>query len=337
VLPIVTGVAHQYFESIAASGPDDVWVAGGAGVTANLPGSPVPVLFRFDGSSWTHTPCPVPNHPGWNVNLHHVDALASNDVWVFGSSWTNLPSPQQDNFVAHWDGVQWALLPGAPIGAGAFCAVNAGELWAAGSTLWRFDGVQWMQAHTFTSQFGAGLNALDVLGPCEVFGAGGQTRIGQVAPFAARIDAPWYWGAQVRLPTQPSRAPATLVLQAPPLLGATVAAAIDDPTGALGSPAGACFWSLALLPAPGHPAPLAVPLGGASGGIGELFVDVTTLGHTTPFAPWSAATGPVVHTLAIPDQPAFLGLQVFTQGALFDAGATFRLVLTNGLDLRLGM
>jgi hypothetical protein len=336
VLPIVSGVGHQYFNSVSAFGPNDVWVAGGAGVPGNLPGTTVPVLFHFDGSQWTHQPCAVPNLPGWWVNLYDVEMLGSNDVWVAGVASTQLPTPQAQYFLSHWDGSTWTLQSGPPVGGSALRVVSATEIYSVGDGVWRWDGASWSQFGVFTSQTGAGLNAVDALGPCEVFAVGGQTRIGQIAPFAARLDAPQYWRTNVRLPSQPSRAPATLASVTPPRLGASVQVAIDDPGNAVGTPQALAFWVMAAGPAPGFPAPLLYGFGGSNGGPGELFIDLATTGYTTPAATWTSGNGPVHHAVTIPNQTNLAGMDLFTQGALVGVSGALPLVFTNGLDLHLG-
>lgn len=335
VLPIVTGVGHQFFSSISAASANDVWVAGGAGVVGTLPGSSVPVLFRFDGSQWTHTPCTVPSHPGWWVNLHHVQALSANDVWVFGASQTQLPTSQYEPFVSRWNGSTWTLLPSPPVGAVEYEVVSPTEVYAVGTAVWRFDGAAWTQTQQFTAQFGAGLNAVDSHASCGVIAAGGQSRIGQIAPFVMRLDAAGYAHSQVRLPSQQARAPGSLVAVIPPHVGGLAYVAIDDPSGALGAASAMTLWALATAPAPGYPAPVLIPFGGTNGAPGELFVDPMAIGYSPPLVPWTSA-GPTTQFLQIPNQPALIGASLYTQAALLDLAATLRLVFTNGLDLYLG-
>ncbi|MCC7064180.1 MAG: hypothetical protein IT456_15320 [Planctomycetes bacterium] len=337
VLPIVTGVGHQYFNSVSAAGPNDVWVAGGSGVTGNLPGSAVPVLFHFDGSSWTHLPCATPNLPGWWINLYDVEMLAPNDVWVAGIASIQMPTPQAQYFLSHWDGSNWTVLPGPPAGGSSLSVVSATEIYSVGAGVWRWDGANWSQTQAFTAQTNAGLGAVDALGPCEVFAVGGQSRIGQIAPFAARLDAPAYWRTNLRLPSQPGRAPATLVAVTPPRLGASLQVAIDDPGYALGTPQALAFWVMAAGPAAGFPAPMLYGLGGSNGGPGELFIDLATTGYTTAAAVWNLGNGPVHHAVTIPNQMNLAGMEVFTQGALIGVAGAMPIVFTNGLDLHIGL
>jgi hypothetical protein len=333
VLPIVTNVGHQYFTSVAANGPNDVWVAGGAGVVATLPGSSVPVLFHFDGSTWTHTPCPTPPHPGWIVNLHAVELVGTHAL-VFGVSSTQLPTPQHDPFLAHWNGSAWSLLPGPPLGAVTIEALAPNEIYAVGSNVWRFDGVAWTVVETFATIDGGGTNAIDAFGACGMFAVGGQSPIGQIAPFAARVVPAGAPHATLRLAAPMDRAPAALLATSPARIGTTLQVTCDDPSNALGTSAGVVVWALAATPAAGYPAPVALPFGGRGGSAGALFVDVATTGLMVN-ATWASGT-PSPLSLAVPLQPAFVGIDVFTQAALLDTVGAAGLLLSNGLDLRFG-
>lgn len=334
IVPIVTGVANQHFGAVAATGSNDVWAGGGAGSAGNLPGSSVPVLFHFDGSNWSHRPCATPNLPGWNVEIYDIEALAPNDVYVFGVASTQFPTLQSQQFLSHFDGTSWTLLPAPPAG-GAAKVISASDIYSVGSSVWHFDGSVWTEQFDFPQQFGAGLSGIDALGPCQLYAAGGQVLVGQVAPLAVRLDNPWSWRTGERLPTLPQRAPGRLQARRPPQLGNTMEVGIDDPGQALGAGVAVTFWMLALAPAPGYPAPMPFPIGGSGGSLGELFVPPGGIGYVS--APVLApAAGTAVHQASIPLQPAMLGLDLFSQGMLLDAGNAANLIVTNGLDLHLG-
>ena len=67
VLPVVTNVAHQYFTSVAASGPNDVWVAGENGT-----------LRHYNGTAWSAS------SSGTTAHLYALWGSAANDVWAVG-------------------------------------------------------------------------------------------------------------------------------------------------------------------------------------------------------------------------------------------------------------
>ncbi|MBK8096872.1 MAG: hypothetical protein IPK26_07185 [Planctomycetes bacterium] len=331
-VPIVTGVGHQYFHAVAATSRNDVWAAGGAGVPGNLPGSMVPVLFHYDGAGWTHRPCAVPNLSGWFLQLYDVEALTPNDVWVFG--YATHPTLQTQRFVSRWDGSSWTLLPGAPDGiAGKVIAAN--DIWSIGNEVWHWDGSSWALSHVFSGLDLAGASGIDAIGPCQLFAAGGQLRVGQTAPFAARIDHPSWWRTTTRYPSTPARAPVSLTVAMPPRLGGPLLVAIDDPSGALGASAGLAFWVLAGAPASGYPAPVASPFGGAAGSAGELFLNATTIGYVSPPTPWGAG-GPVYQQVQVPVSASLAGADVFTQALLLENGRPANALFSNGLDLQLG-
>lgn len=330
--PIVTGVGHQYFNAIDASGPADIWVVGGAGVAGNLPGSPTPVIFHYDGSRWTHRVCPT---PGNQVNLYDVEVRAPNDVWIFGISSTQLPSPTATTFMVHWNGSTWTRLPGPPGGVSSK-VFAANDIWSAGSRVWHWNGNAWSQSHAFTSVFEGGLSAIDGILPCQLFGAGGQSLIGQVWPFVARQDSLAYWHANERMPSVAAAAPASLRMTSPPRPGGSLTVAIDDPQASHGAPSASTLWLVALAPAPGFPTPMPFPIGGASGRPGELFIDPTSLGYISPPVTRGAGQGPVTHGLPVPNDLALLGSSLFTQGVMLDPAQPANLIVTNGLDLRVG-
>jgi hypothetical protein len=330
VVPIVTGVANQYFEAVAASSGSDVWAVGGAGTAGGNPSS-VPVVFHFDGANWSHTPCAVPNLPGWWVQFYDVEVVAPGDVYVFGFSRTYAPTPVRP-FVSHWDGTGWTLLPGPP-NVGRAAVVSATEMYAVGNPVYRFDGAAWLPTETFPTVPGGVLGAVDALGPCEVYGVGGQERIGQRQPFAARLDHPSLWRATARVPSLPQRAPATQTAATPPRLGQPLHIVVADPAQALGVPLANHFWVMSTAPAAGWPLPAPLPFGGAAGGPGELFVDLAQVGYIA-LLPVTAT--PAVHRVHLPANASLAGLTIHTQALLGDPTRPDRVVVTNGLDLLLG-
>ena len=333
ILPIVTGVGSQSFAAVDASGPNDVWVVGGAASSGSAAGTSVPVVFRFDGANWTHTPCAVPSLPGWRLDLYDVAAPAPNDVFVFGVMSTQSPTPQSQYFVSHWDGSAWTVLPGPPNGGKA--AVLAGnDIWAVGTQVMHWNGASWSVAQEFLGVTGPGLGAVDAIGPCELLAVGGQTRIGQITPFAARIDHPDYWRTMERLPTVPQRAPGVLRALTPPRAGLSLQVAISDPGNALASASAMTFWLAAMTPAPGYPFPSPLPFGGAGGGLGELFLDALAIGFVSSPVSLVPGVNAAAHAVVLPASPAVVGMDLFTQGLLF--GSSGAVLVSNGLDLHIG-
>lgn len=329
LLPVVTGVGHQYFNAIDASSSNDVWAVGGAGVAGNLPGSTVPVVFQFDGSNWTHRP--FAGAPPGVLNLYAVEALAPNDVYVFGTATVNLPLPQTTRFVAHWDGSSFALLPGPPAG-GAVAVLAANDMWSVGGEVWHFDGVAWTRPAAFTG-LDASLGAVDALGPCLLFGVGGQTRQGLVAPFAARLDHGQLWHSRQRVALQPDQTPGVLTALSAVRPGGVLRVGLADPSGALTVAQAPTMWFASLHPLPSG---VVLPFGGRGGGPGALLVDPGSIGLVSGPVNLPAGTGPAVHSVAIPLAPALVGLDLASQGLLLDTGPGMRALFSNALDLQVG-
>lgn len=283
------------------SSPADIWVVGGAHVRP----ATCPARRRRSSSITTARAGPTASarRLGNQVNLYDVEVRAPNDVWIFGISSTQLPSPTATTFMVHWNGSTWTRLPGPPGGMSSK-VFAANDIWSAGSRVWHWNGNAWSQSHAFTSVFEGGLSAIDGILPCQLFGAGGQSLIGQVWPFVARQDSLAYWHANERMPSVAAAAPASLRMTSPPPRpGGSLTVAIDDPQASHGAPSASTLWLVALAPAPGFPTPMPFPIGGASGRPGELFIDPTSLGYISPPVTRGAGQGPVAHRLPGAERP----------------------------------
>lgn len=137
--------------AIGGSGPGDLWAVG---FTLNAGATQEQVLFEhFDGTSWRQASFPGqtaacdPNAADCFLDPKAVSATSPNDVWVVG---TVLEPNPAANFVAHWNGTAWSVVP-APCLTGttvtAACsfasvdenqltgviAISANDAWASGS------------------------------------------------------------------------------------------------------------------------------------------------------------------------------------------------------------
>lgn len=93
------GAAPSALESVSATGPDDVWVAGGdttAGTNAAQP-----MVEHYDGSKWTVTDLPDLG----NAELYGVYAAAPDDVWA-----TEQTPVHATNQLIHYDGSTWSAV-----------------------------------------------------------------------------------------------------------------------------------------------------------------------------------------------------------------------------------
>jgi hypothetical protein len=118
---------------VDATGPNDVWAVGLAGV------------LHWDGTAWSQVTAP----PG---NYSSVAAVAANDVWLGGNTISQ-------TLTVHWDGQAWTVVPSpSPPPPGypnvtAMTAVAANDVWAAGGSLGggqaftlHWDGTSWTMA-----------------------------------------------------------------------------------------------------------------------------------------------------------------------------------------------
>ncbi|MCB9876483.1 MAG: hypothetical protein H6835_02685 [Planctomycetes bacterium] len=323
LLPIVTGVGHQFFSAIDSTASDDVWVAGGAGAIGSPP-STVPVLFHFDGSGWTHVTVPTPS--GY-IRLNDVEALSSNEVFVSGTATVGaVVTP----FMVLWNGSSWTLLPGPP-GGGDMVALSGGLLWAGGSSAWFWNGSQWLEQFDVVGSYGGAITSIDAVDPCELYGAG--ARFGaQIRGFAARQDNSTAWNWRTRLPMQPTRAPCRLSALSAVRPGELLTVGIDDPAGVTAGAGSPTLWLVGTAAAP---VGAVVPFGGVGGGPGEVLVDPSTIGFGSTLVTLPAV-GEAQHSVPLPANPALVGVLLVSQGVVVDLAAPHHLLLTNALDLQIG-
>lgn len=119
-------------------------------------------------------------------------------------------------------------------------------------------------------------------------------------------------------------------------LGSTVTLDLDDPSGDFAA-AGVGAFLFALGPDANLPAGTAVPGWGMSGpgDAGDLLVDLTSVVEVLAGTPWAPGQ-PSQLTVPLPSNPAFVGIEVWLQGALVGvSGGSPSVGLTNGLYERL--
>ena len=127
--------------------PNDVWIAGGAG------------LWHWDGTSMTPVPVPGVSPTATIRDLHGV---AANDIWLSGGDVRDVTA-----FVSHYDGTAWSpaeALPssiGSPGPAARVWALGADDVWAVADRVlsggvgiyWHFDGTAWTEMFTEQGPF----------------------------------------------------------------------------------------------------------------------------------------------------------------------------------------
>ncbi len=115
--------------SVAAGGPDDIWVLGGS-----------PTMLHFDGANWTKVPTADAHDP----QLRDLISFGPNDAWVVGTERTESyaghcgeVSSGSRPLVEHWDGTMWRVVatPSPPVHESEIWSVggsSSDDLWAVG-------------------------------------------------------------------------------------------------------------------------------------------------------------------------------------------------------------
>ncbi|HKP52798.1 MAG TPA: hypothetical protein VJ183_09095 [Chloroflexia bacterium] len=166
-------VAHMQTDSwpghdagIVAISANDVW-ATGTNDTAYY--SWQPLLYHWDGTSWTRISLEKPISGEDSLQVHDIVATSTNDVWVVGNTMnsTYISRP----FALHWDGAQWEAtlkFPGLGDNSGLYSAVaiSPDDVWAMSdsSHISHWDGSQWSSVSPSYALDRAGLRLWEVIG-----------------------------------------------------------------------------------------------------------------------------------------------------------------------------
>jgi hypothetical protein len=137
-----------------------VWAAGYSQSTTGL--SVTTITLHWDGSAWTQIPSP---NVGRATFLEGILAIASDDVWAVGTSFT---ATAEHTFAIHWNGTTWAVVPSPSPGLegndlASVTSTSSGDVWAVGyfspggdvsrvPLAMRWDGQGWTVEHTTARQ-----------------------------------------------------------------------------------------------------------------------------------------------------------------------------------------
>jgi hypothetical protein len=129
-LPVQTVETQGEWTAIAALSAHDVWVIGQADGKAKV--------LRWDSEMWTSTALSAPGV----VTLAGIVEVASNDVWVVGSSRSRSGAQSMEQaLIWHWDGTSWhsVAVNGEPEGSDvvftSISAAAADDIWALGTAV----------------------------------------------------------------------------------------------------------------------------------------------------------------------------------------------------------
>jgi hypothetical protein len=161
----------ESLRAIAEINPNDIWAVGWYN-----DGATHPLAFHWDGTQWQRVTLPDPGGSGsW---LSTVTAIASNDVWAFGSDANLLRG-----LAYHWNGSSWSQVSMPAVGqsssiSGAYAAAS-NKIWAVGS--YQHDGTYFYTMILFWN----GLNWSQVTSPNKCTGSTADSSLNAVAGFSS--------------------------------------------------------------------------------------------------------------------------------------------------------
>jgi hypothetical protein len=329
------------FEFTAADGVagDDLWAVGG-GSDGDFSGGTV--IAHWDGSSWTQVPGPT---PGFVRRLFDVHALSTDDVWAVGQYEELVGSTvQYFGWAIHWDGSSWQLFDGAveELGSLSVHAFAPDDVYTGGGGIYHYDGTAWSLVDDLGQIPGdniwVSVTSLDAVEPCHLVAAGRQDVAGDLVPFTARQQGPHVWATSPATCESSPGIPDGLLLLSGPKLGHPFTVAVGDPNGAAAVTPGATatFWAISRA---GLPCGIDVPGAGVGGAPAALLADTAPGALLAIVGPglWGGIASPGIHTVLVPDDASLNGLELVTQGALFDPSQAAPLRLTNALAAKLGL
>jgi len=164
-------IAGPSLNAVAATGTNDVWAVGGAGLRG-YPGAAV--LEHWDGTAWSLAAAPAETKLWSSSSRFGVAAVGANDVWTVGDF---------DSF--HWDGSSWAVVGGAQSTV-AVSAAGPTDVWSGGSytysdgdytygpfTLaYRWTGSSWVQSVTVSPTGHDAFQGVVAIAPNDVWTVG---------------------------------------------------------------------------------------------------------------------------------------------------------------------
>jgi len=184
-MPVVGSNGATILASDAAS-PNDIWAVGMAG--DGDPATNQSYIYHWDGSQWEHRP--APQVPGYQHVLGDVKVLATDDVWISGSSWA--PPNTVTQFMLHWDGSGHEFIQ-VPFAGGTIVGTPPAMYVFGSGGVSIYDGSSFSDAHLLEgleSLAGFGFSDVVQTGPCEMIAAGHKNVAGDAHTLIARLGPP---------------------------------------------------------------------------------------------------------------------------------------------------
>src|SRR5947209_6959085 len=118
---------------VAAISAQDAWAVGN--YFSGTQGAEETLIDHWNGTKWSVASNPNPSSS--ENGLNGVTAISASNVWAVGQYIPN-GSGNTEPLIEHWNGSQWAVVPGPSPGAGAAAllsvtASSANSIWAVGS------------------------------------------------------------------------------------------------------------------------------------------------------------------------------------------------------------
>ena len=140
VVPSPNPGPNVFLDSVAASGPGDVWAAGYSRGAHDVLST---LVEHWNGSTWSVVPSKN-GGPG-SAAFGGVAAIAPDDAWSVGDRNAN------KTLTEHWDGTAWSIVPSPNVGGigglSAVDAVSTDDVWAVGratdALIEHWDGRSW--------------------------------------------------------------------------------------------------------------------------------------------------------------------------------------------------
>jgi hypothetical protein len=149
--PLPQGIAYGIIYGVVALSPKNVWAVGVQNSVAPSGYTNTPLIYHFDGVSWTIVPGPAT--PG--MNLNGIVANSAKDMYAFGfvSADNELA---YNTLILHWDGNEWSVIsspnPGKHPDTGWYDELSGGVVPSPGN-VWIFGyqtGEKTLALHTTT-------------------------------------------------------------------------------------------------------------------------------------------------------------------------------------------
>jgi len=151
------GASNNRLAGIAAISANNAWAVGSYD---DGNGGSLPLLLRWNGSSWQSVQAPAPSGAS-EVTLKSIAAVSARDIWAVGSYTDFSGNTLRKTLTLHWNGSQWKIVA-SPNPQSFLNALNsvttlaANDVWAVGYTsnggyktmALHWNGMNWQAATT---------------------------------------------------------------------------------------------------------------------------------------------------------------------------------------------